>query len=74
MESIKTSAALSGRFTMYVGFIMIACGGVAMYLYSKRFTKPIEEMALVANQMSNLDFDVKIKETGKMSLGVLERA
>ena len=60
MESIQTSARLSGQFTMYVGLVLIICGAFAMYLYSRQFTKPIEDMARAANQMSHLDFDVKV--------------
>ena len=45
MESIQTSARLSGQFTMYVGLILIICGAVAMYLYSRQFTRPIEDMS-----------------------------
>ena len=42
-----------------------------MYLYSKRFTKPIEEMAKAAKKMSNLDFDVKVNNLSQDELGKL---
>ena len=71
MESIQTSAVLSGRFTAYVGALLIVAGGIAMYIYSKQFTKPIEEMAAAANRMSNLDFDVKVIDCGEDELGHL---
>lgn len=71
MESIQTSARLSGQFTMYVGLILIICGAVAMYLYSRQFTKPIEDMAKAANQMSHLDFDVKVPTGSDDELGRL---
>lgn len=71
MESIQSSAKLSGRFTAYVGIFLIFGGGIAMYVYSKRFTEPIEEMAGVANRMSNLDFDVKVKKYGEDEIGKL---
>lgn len=71
MESIQTSAVLSGRFTAYVGAVLIIAGGIAMYIYSKQFTRPIEEMASVANRMSNLDFDVKVMDCGEDELGHL---
>ena len=71
MESIQTSATLSGRFTAYVGILLIIGGGIAMYIFSKQFTKPIEEMAGAANRMSNLDFDVKIENMGEDELGRL---
>ena len=71
MESIQTSARLSGQFTMYVGLVLIVCGAVAMYLYSRQFTKPIEDMAKAANQMSHLDFDVKVPTGSDDELGRL---
>ena len=71
MESIQTSARLSGQFTMYVGLILIICGAIAMYLYSRQFTKPIEDMAKAANQMSHLDFDMKVPTGSDDELGRL---
>ena len=71
MESIQISARLSGQFTMYVGLILIICGAVAMYLYSRQFTRPIEDMAKAANQMSHLDFDVKVPTGSDDELGRL---
>ena len=71
MENIQTSARLSGQFTMYVGLILIICGAIAMYLYSRQFTKPIEDMAKAANQMSHLDFDMKVPTGSDDELGRL---
>lgn len=71
MESIQTSAKLSGRFTAYVGIMLVLVGGAAMYIYSKRFTKPIEEMAVAAKRMSNLDFDVRVDDSSEDELGKL---
>ena len=71
MESIQTSARLSGQFTMYVGLILIICGAIAMYLYSRQFTKPIEDMDKAANQMSHLDFDMKVPTGSDDELGRL---
>ena len=71
MESIQTSARLFGQFTMYVGLILIICGAIAMYLYSRQFTKPIEDMAKAANQMSHLDFDMKVPTGSDDELGRL---
>ena len=64
MESIQTSAVLSGRFTAYVGALLIVAGGIAMYIYSKQFTRPIEEMAAAANRMSKRAFDAKVMDGG----------
>ena len=42
------------------------------YLYSRQFTKPIEDMAKAANQMSHLDFDVTVPTGSDDELGRLE--
>ncbi|MDD3744923.1 MAG: HAMP domain-containing sensor histidine kinase [Anaerostipes sp.] len=71
MESIQTSALLSGQFTAVVGFILVIMGAIVMFLYSKRFTRPIEEMSHAARRMSELDFDVKVKSYGDDEIGRL---
>ena len=71
MESIRVSASLSGRFTAYVGIFLILGAGIVMYIFTRRFTKPIEEMSKAADQMSNLNFDVKVHNTEDNELGQL---
>lgn len=74
LESIKTSAAISSRFFAYIGMIGIIIGSIAILIVSNRFTKPIKEMAGVADKMTQLDFDAKININTKDELELLGRS
>ncbi|MCI5503587.1 MAG: HAMP domain-containing histidine kinase [Eubacterium sp.] len=60
IEGIKASTEISSRFLAYMGMAGIFLGSIIVFMVSTRFTKPIKEMAMVANQMTQLDFDAKI--------------
>lgn len=60
LESIQASAQISSRFLAYMGFCGILIGSVIIFFVSTRFTRPIKDMAVVANRMSHLDFDAKV--------------
>ncbi|NLZ81630.1 MAG: HAMP domain-containing protein [Clostridiales bacterium] len=63
VESIRESVAISNRFMAYVGIIVILVSIVIMFFVSKRFTKPILQLADISEKMSDLDFNVRY--TGK---------
>ncbi len=71
IESIKTSAAISSRFFAYIGIVGILCGSLAIFIVSTRFTKPIKEMAGVADRMTQLDFDAKVDISTRDELEIL---
>ena len=60
LESIKASAEVSSRFLVYIGFIGILVGSLAILIITTRFTKPIKDMAVAADRMAQLDFDARI--------------
>lgn len=70
-ESIQESVTLANRFLGYVGLAAVIVGVIAMLLVSSRFTKPIKELADIAKQMSNLNFEVKYPVKGKDEIGEL---
>ena len=74
MENIKTSAAISSRFFAYIGLVGILFGSIAIFIVSTRFTKPIRQMAGVADRMSQLDFDAKIDIDTEDELELLGRS
>ncbi|MCI6858197.1 MAG: HAMP domain-containing histidine kinase [Eubacterium sp.] len=74
IEGIKASATISSRFMAYVGFIGMLIGSFGIFLYASSFTKPIKDMASVANRMANLDFDAKINVTQDDELGELGKS
>lgn len=59
LSSIGESVALSNRFLTYVGFSIIGAGAIAVYLITKRMTKPIHQLSDLSEKMSQLDFEAK---------------
>lgn len=65
LSSIRESVALSNRFLAYVGLMVAAAGAVVVYFITKHMASPINEISVLSEKMSNLDFDVKYETTGK---------
>lgn len=70
-ESIQESVTLANQFLGYIGLAAVIIGIIAMLLVSKKFTKPIHEMANIAKRMSELDFEVKYPVKVKDEIGEL---
>ena len=66
VSPIVESANISNRFILIIGAMAILLGGAGISLITERFTKPIEELNEIANEMSNLNFKRKyrIHDTG----------
>lgn len=64
LESIKDSAAISNRFLIYIGCVMIGICVCLVWYFSKRLTEPIRELAVLSDKMANLDFEVKYTSGG----------
>lgn len=58
---IQESVALSNRFIYVLGFAAIILGGIAIIVITERFTKPIEELNDIANEMAKLNFKRKYR-------------
>src|SRR5699024_2044074 len=59
LESIRESVVLSSKFLAYVGVIIIAVGILIVWLFSKKITEPILELAALSERMAEQDFEVK---------------
>mgnify|MGYP000872020160 CR=1 FL=1 len=71
VESIRESVALSNRFLIYVGMgTLIICMGLVWY-FSRRITKPIQELAELSDRMANLDFEAKYTGGGPSEIAEL---
>jgi signal transduction histidine kinase len=70
-ESIQESAAIANKFLAYVGIIAAFIGTMIMFYFSRRFTRPVLELAEIAKKMSDLDFDVKYQVTTKDEINEL---
>lgn len=74
LESIEESVAIANKFLAYIGIIVIIIGSIAMFLISKKFTKPIQDLSGIAKKMTDLDFDVKYKVNSKDEIGELGKS
>ena len=58
---IQDSVDISNRFIYIIGVVTVGLGAVAITFITQRFTKPIEELNDIANEMSNLNFKRKYR-------------
>ncbi len=70
-ENIEESVAISSRFLAILGGIVIIIGSIIMFIFSTRFTKPINELSEISDQMTMLNFEKKYKGKRKDEIGVL---
>ncbi len=73
LASIKESAALANKFLIYLGIVGILAGGILIWFFSKRITRPVMELARISQDMANLNFDAKYTLGGEDEIGVLGR-
>lgn len=71
LESIQESVALSNRFLVYLGIVVITVGIILVWIFSKWLTNPILELATLSVRMADLDFDAKYTSGGENEIGVL---
>jgi two-component system, OmpR family, sensor histidine kinase VanS len=71
LESMHESVIIANKFLSYVGVIAVIIGTIIMFYISKRFTKPILQLAGIAKKMSDLDFDIKYNVTTEDEIGEL---
>ena len=64
VESIKESAAISNRFLLYIGSILIVITVLLIWYFSKRITEPLRELARLSDRMADLDFEAKYTSGG----------
>lgn len=57
VESVTESAMISNRFLILAGSATILAAGVIIWLWAKRFTRPITELTEISKRMTELDFD-----------------
>ena len=71
LESIRDSVRISNRFLAYVGIISAVISGIVIWFLSKRYTKPIMELAWISERVAKLNFDVKYSGEKDNEIGIL---
>lgn len=71
LESIRDSVMLSNRFYTGIGAAAIVISAIIIYLFSRKVTKPVMELADISKRMTALDFDAKFESKGENEIDVL---
>lgn len=71
LESIRDSVMLANRFYMIIGAIVVLISAAIIYLFSRKVTKPVMELADISRRMTDLDFDAKFESRGENEIDVL---
>ena len=71
IESMRESIDTYNKFVIVIGVIILLIGIIVVYVISYRFTKPVKELSLVAEKMSELNFDIKYSGRDRGEIGVL---
>lgn len=71
IQSIKDNIEISNTLIRYVGITVLAIGLVAVFIFSAYISKPIKQLANIAERMSELDFNVKYEGKDKGEVGLL---
>ena len=72
--AITESTAIANRFFLFTGLITIVLGGIAVFLFARRFTKPILDLNDIAQRMSKLDFSKRYPVQSDDEVGQLGRS
>lgn len=71
LESIRDSVGISSRFLAYIGIASSIISGIIIWFLTKRYTKPILELARISERVAKLDFDAKYSGNQDDEIGVL---
>lgn len=71
LASIRESASLANQFLIYLGTIGIMLGGFLIWLFSRRITHPLMQLAGLSQEMANLNFDARYSGGGSDEIGIL---
>ncbi|QHQ62715.1 HAMP domain-containing protein [Anaerocolumna sedimenticola] len=71
LESMRESVEVANKFLAYVGMISVVIASIVMFYISRRFSKPILQLAGISKRMSDLDFDAKYFVTSQDEIGEL---
>lgn len=73
LASIEESASLANQFLIYLGIVGMILGGFFVWLFSRRITQPLMELARLSQEMANLNFDARYTRGGEDEIGILGR-
>ncbi len=71
IDSIRENAGLANTFLIYIGLLASVLGGILVWIFARRISDPIKELAQLSKRMAKLDFDARYTSGGENEIGVL---
>lgn len=71
LASIAANADIANTFFLYTGIATLLLAAIAIFVFSRRFTRPILELNDLAQRMARLDFSRTYTDTARDELGEL---
>ncbi|MDD3338889.1 MAG: HAMP domain-containing sensor histidine kinase [Lachnospiraceae bacterium] len=71
LESIEEAASMSNTFYVCVGIVMILLSSVSIWIFARRFTRPVMELTEISKKMTGLDFEAKYVSRGSNEIDEL---
>jgi two-component system, OmpR family, sensor histidine kinase VanS len=71
MKGISESVSIAHQFYLFAGLLIILLGGIVVFIFSGKITRPIIQMSTVAEGISNLDFERRVMVDSEDELGHL---
>lgn len=71
LAPMQESASAANRFFLISGTLMAVIGAMLAYGYAARFTKPVEEMKIIAERVAQLDFSSEYSGHQEDEIGAL---
>ncbi len=71
IQSISDSVQTYNKFVVLIGVVILMISIIVVYVISSDFTRPVKELSLVAEQMSEMNFDVKYSGKDRSEIGIL---
>ena len=71
IESIRENVTLFNRFICIIGVCVLIVSIFAVYIVASKFTKPVDDLSHIAEEMSNMNFDVKYTGSYDNEIGIL---
>lgn len=71
VENIKESISISNKFYLAVGSVLLIVTTLTIILITRRYTRPVLQLAEISEKMSELDFETKYEGNRKDEIGIL---
>ena len=71
LASIKESASLANQFLISLGVEGILAGGILIWLFSRRITRPVTESVRLSQDRANRNLEAKDTRGGEDEIGIL---